>query len=1415
MTDSNFDPIQNRDAWASIRGFVYQVDITILRWICLNEDQILELEAGEDIDIIGANINGQSERQLEQIKFRESNLTLNSEIVIELLVNFCNHRINNPDTKILFRYVTNANYSTERPALFLDGKGGIETWIELRSLAAIPPDDERFITIYNHFQSLLTETIGSNEKKEEKSQFRIALDFISKKSNFIDLIRDFEWSLNNKAEKTLLDEIQKILAEKRLVPEGADINNVYKNLFVFIFKLLSQKGLKSLNRNQLTSCIQSTLSEGDLAIFSFITETFQTLNRRVLKLEEKLALESVDIQSLQSGLSNANTQIGKFDLLRVNFSSQLPLEIQNGSRREKKVQEINILKNQTTWIFFHGINGTGKSQLAALICLSSSSYWWLDLRGFKDDYQKSTSQILLFMEWVSKVPLETHLPSWLNKVKEKIPAGSVIIFNDLPTLSNDSLGDLLVHLTNAFQESGINLLTTSNSRLPVAIKEKINPKRIVEYDDFSFDTEEVRECLINNGADDKVLNYSSLICSICHKNPRLINSAIQHLKSINWGKDSSDLFEVLIKKEFQHDIIEDTQRSIKKFITNEYSRELLYRLSLITWDFRIEDIDAVCEIEIKINLPGDKLIDLTNSWIQQQTTNFYYVSPIIHDLGKKVLSKDQVQNIYFALGKSIISGPLLDTVTASRAINCFIQADQTDMAGQILINVYRSAKNANEIKTLKEWGFTNYWMTTPFPSNMNVALRCFIINEQIRTQTLLKNNTKKLVDKLIQLSNDPGNTASTKAIVLLMCLNHIKSSPQIFLYKLQELATINFTDSPEVRNLLSTNTLMPILWSEAQFITLETDIIKWLKLIFKFEKLLALNLTTDSIAKSGIVMICSKISDRANKDDDEPKKIKVLKTLEKLSSLVSIEKDETLNAIINRSIILFHVEKLGNENAAISRSEKILSKLKNPEAKYTIFKTLGTYYFYSKEKVKSASWIRNAIETNSITASDFPELLIFNASVISSSEPGEAVANCLRAVKISSKSKYYSELDFLGVQCELGISYWLNDNLLASFEVFEVVVEKLFDLKNIETYDWKRFYQLIGHSLGYIAALILDKRTPLLNGEPFFKPYQGMFMTKNNEIAKLYNEADDPAILVQMAFFAEGLGNMPKAYFWSVKAFDLSRKIKSDRMLTMVSTTCSHHFILNDKFEEALESTLLATAISSHFQESSDKRYETLKKIDLTTFLSKKPDPKWDTAEDTTITFAVTPMFIRILLLSIENASDKKIKIKRFLKMVHGYQSKASDKESWKSLANITENILNNKISIAELIEQIKVFGQSNKRNFQMLACLGIISLSKDPKIIVEQLINVCPIILQTNRKSINKYLIIPFVKNRMIFAWREFFIGEKEDLEKEIKVIQYIDPSLPNACQQIINPILSELGIKLSTERKAWLDNVSQNENV
>ena len=44
-------PKPDRDAYATISGFVCQADLTILRWLNLQPGQALELESGEDIDL--------------------------------------------------------------------------------------------------------------------------------------------------------------------------------------------------------------------------------------------------------------------------------------------------------------------------------------------------------------------------------------------------------------------------------------------------------------------------------------------------------------------------------------------------------------------------------------------------------------------------------------------------------------------------------------------------------------------------------------------------------------------------------------------------------------------------------------------------------------------------------------------------------------------------------------------------------------------------------------------------------------------------------------------------------------------------------------------------------------------------------------------------------------------------------------------------------------------------------------------------------------------------------------------------------------------------------------------------------------------------------------------------------------------
>lgn len=111
---------RDRDAWAVIRGYVYQVDLTITRWLELQSGQVLELERGEDIDLISQFVAAAPEKRtrlLEQVKHRSTPLSLRTSAAISTLACAVEHRNANPDLNLEFRYSTNATITAERVSL--------------------------------------------------------------------------------------------------------------------------------------------------------------------------------------------------------------------------------------------------------------------------------------------------------------------------------------------------------------------------------------------------------------------------------------------------------------------------------------------------------------------------------------------------------------------------------------------------------------------------------------------------------------------------------------------------------------------------------------------------------------------------------------------------------------------------------------------------------------------------------------------------------------------------------------------------------------------------------------------------------------------------------------------------------------------------------------------------------------------------------------------------------------------------------------------------------------------------------------------------------------------------------------------------------------------------------------------------
>src|SRR5215468_7974396 len=142
-----------RDATVVVRGYVYQVNRTLLTWIALSPDDALELEAGEDIDIVYQAITNDCDvdRLFEAVKHRERKLTLRSPEALAALASFQEHRQHNPSHRLKFRYVTNISVVAEDPPITSLATPGIYLWERIQNRTVRGKQKSRLITEIRSF----------------------------------------------------------------------------------------------------------------------------------------------------------------------------------------------------------------------------------------------------------------------------------------------------------------------------------------------------------------------------------------------------------------------------------------------------------------------------------------------------------------------------------------------------------------------------------------------------------------------------------------------------------------------------------------------------------------------------------------------------------------------------------------------------------------------------------------------------------------------------------------------------------------------------------------------------------------------------------------------------------------------------------------------------------------------------------------------------------------------------------------------------------------------------------------------------------------------------------------------------------------------------------------------------------------
>jgi hypothetical protein len=372
---SNFVPIPNRDASATIRGFCYQIELTIRRWLELAPDDVLELECGEDIDIVQrafAQIgisNDPPERLLEQVKLRSSSVSLRSPEILQALFNFYCHIKNNPTVPLRFRYLSNSQAALERDRAKGQTEPGLHIW------NAIAKDETGNTKAQLGRIRLLLENapIPAQIKKSDWDGFRA---FWGDDSQLWDFIRRVEWSLANPDLPSISEEIEKLLVSTGQVA-ALDAQKAHERLFLVVLRKISSSGIKHLLRNDLldqirtldATSVNSTLLgiiRAQLVPDNQLTELSNDLKQLVLRIREHVA----------DGVLPA-----KVDATLANVSLATPPAVLHGTKRSANVNMLAQRLAQVAWLSLRGESGSGKTQLAVLLAERMPRAVWVDLRS--------------------------------------------------------------------------------------------------------------------------------------------------------------------------------------------------------------------------------------------------------------------------------------------------------------------------------------------------------------------------------------------------------------------------------------------------------------------------------------------------------------------------------------------------------------------------------------------------------------------------------------------------------------------------------------------------------------------------------------------------------------------------------------------------------------------------------------------------------------------------------------------------------------------------------------------------------------------------------------------------------------------------------------------------------------------------
>lgn len=621
-TLQDFNPGREQDAWPTIRGFKYQIQLTILRWLELADQDILYLECGEDIDrVLRLPDAVGMQRELEQVKARGRNMTLRSPEALSALANFAAHLKANPGLSLRFRFTTTASPGRERISPLGKRTRALDAWAALQDRTTWTTEDDTVLTKLGEL------ILGATcPERCQPGAWESLLEIVRGTGTvpFAMFVTRFEWSCGS----TTPDDLEAILLARmgeRPGDTGADDPSRKQRcdqLTSYVLDILSREGEKKLTRRLLADVLsRPTLTEHDRA--------------RLKLLESQSASQSATLDVLQATLQRIESS-GAVPLLFGEAASELravslsqvlpepPPVVKVLVRRASTVDDVSAKLGKCSWLAIHGDYGTGKSHLGFLVAERHGGIvLGVSLRGLTAAVAESGLAALLAS------------PATLAAIKSSAPG--VVLLDDLPESEPQSrLEVTLAVFAKAVGSTGRSIISTGR-RPPSGTLSATLDGELFTLPNPTFSDEDAAELFRAHGVKEATLTTQRVASmnAVCGGHPMLLTALARHLLTRPENPDQA-LIEVLLASKHRTELDLQTSRAILGTVESEACRNLLYRLASIGTALGIDEIRSIAEVSPALPEPTACIARLDGLWLRRTSKSLYEVSPLTTPLGREV-----------------------------------------------------------------------------------------------------------------------------------------------------------------------------------------------------------------------------------------------------------------------------------------------------------------------------------------------------------------------------------------------------------------------------------------------------------------------------------------------------------------------------------------------------------------------------------------------------------------------------------------------------------------------------------------------------------------------------------------------------------------------------------------------------------